>query len=74
MFSVNKFVNSQHLDTFLSNLGILPCDCVNSSFVDKYHSHIITGNLRIINNSIRRNIFCKGPENRENKVNIAYFE
>ena len=38
-----------------------------SPFVDKYLNNIITGDLRIINNSSLRNIFCKGPKYRDDK-------
>ena len=55
-----KFVNPLDLDELLSNPYILLCECANSPGVDKYHNRKITGNVRIINNSSLRNIFCTG--------------
>ena len=42
----------------LSNPDILPCVCASSPFDDKYYSHKITGELRIINNSRLTNMLC----------------
>ena len=61
IFNFNKFANSFNLDAFLSNPGISPCEYANSLFVDKYHNHIITGDLHT-NNSSLRNTFGKGPK------------
>ena len=47
-FNFNKFVNNLDLDFFLTNPDSLPCKYNNSPFVDKYHKHIVTGDLRII--------------------------
>ena len=60
MFNFDKFVNLLYLDAFLLTKDILPCECSDSPFVGKYHDHIITSALHITNNSILRNIFCKG--------------
>ena len=57
LFNFNQFVNSLDMDEFLSNPNILPCNCKNSPFIDKYHKHIITGDLRIISNSNLRKLF-----------------
>ena len=67
LFNFNQFVNSLDMDEFLSNPNILPCNCKNSPFIDKYHKHIITGDLRIISNSNLRKLFSKGPKYREPK-------
>ena len=47
----NKFINNLDLDLFLPNPHSLPCKCNNSPFVDKYHKHIATRDLRIIKNN-----------------------
>ena len=60
-FNFNKFVNNLDLDLFLTNPDSLPCKCNNSPFVDRYHKHIVTGDLRIIKNNALRKPFIKGP-------------
>ena len=50
------------MDFFLVNTDSLPCKCNDSPFVDKYHKHIVTGDLRIIKNNTLRKLFIKGPK------------
>ena len=64
-FNFNKFVNNLDLDLFLTNPDSLPCKSNNSPFVDRYHKHIVTGDLRIIKNNALRKLFIKGPKYRE---------
>ena len=45
-----------------------PCDCHSSTFCDPHHGHIVTGDLRIIDNSKLRKLFAKGPNYRENRT------
>ena len=61
-FNFNKFVNNLHFNLFLTNPDSLPCKCNNSPFVDRYHKHIVTGDLRIIKNNDLRKLFIKGLE------------
>ena len=61
-FNFEEFVNNLDLDLFLTNPDSLPCKCNNSPFVDRYHKHIVTGNLRIIKNNDLRKLFIKGLE------------
>ena len=49
--------------SFVENLPM--CDCSASEFCDPHHNHIISGDLRIINNSKLRKLFSKGPNYRE---------
>ena len=44
---------------------IFSCKCKDSKFVDSYHKHIVTGDLRIIANVELRNLLSKGPTYRE---------
>ena len=60
-FNLNKFVNNLDLDIFLTNPDSLPSKCDKPPFVDRYHKHIVTGDLRIIKNNALR----KGPKCRE---------
>ena len=64
-FNFNKFVNNLDMDLSLTNPDSLPCKCNNSPFVDKYHKHIVTGDLRINKNNALRKLFIKGPKYRE---------
>ena len=41
------------------------CECHSSPFVDKDHGHIMTGDLRIIENPHLRKLMSKGPNYRE---------
>ena len=43
----------------------LPCDCVSSDFSDPHHKHIITGDLRIVQNCKLRKLLTKGPNYHE---------
>ena len=42
-----------------------PCDCESSTFCDPHHKHIITGDLRLIENTKLRKLLTKGPNYRE---------
>ena len=45
-----------------------PCSCSGSTFCDPHHGHIVTGDLRIIQNPKLRKLLTKGPNYRENKT------
>ena len=49
-------------DTVIDDLSPYPCFCYGSSFVNKDHGHIVTGDLRIVKNNELRKIFVKGPK------------
>ena len=52
-------------DTF--GTGLHTCDCSTSEFVDQHHQHVLTGNLRIIENLRLRQLIQKGPNFRESR-------
>ena len=52
--------------SFVENLPT--CDCSASQFCDPHHNHIVSGDLRIIDNSKLRKLFSKGPNYREPKM------
>ena len=54
----NFFINSETGPPFL-------CSCSESNFCDPHHKHIVTGDLRIIENSKLRKLLTKGPNYRE---------
>lgn len=62
-FNFNKFVNFPDVNVFLVNNSTLHCDCRSSPFKDKDRNHIITGNLKIIDNIKLYNFFSKGQSN-----------
>ena len=54
------------LDSETSSL--FPCSCSESEYCDPHHGHVVTGDLRIIENAKLRKLFSKGPNYRENKT------
>ena len=48
--------------------SLFPCTCNESIHTDPHHGHVVTGDLRIIQNSKLRKLFSKGPNYRENKT------
>ena len=60
-------INSDNL-TFLDDL---PCACASSQFCDNHLGHVITGDLRFIENSQLRSLLSKGPNYRE-PSNVNY--
>ena len=51
-----------------NNVDAYPCHCNGSSFVDSDHGHVVTGDLRIVDNNKLRKLFVKGPKYREPSV------
>ena len=49
----------------LDNMNNLPCNCTTSPFTDPNHRHIVTGDIRIVQNNKLRKLLCKGPKYRE---------
>ena len=47
--------------------GLRSCNCSSSEFVDQHHAHVLTGDLRIIENVHLRQLIQKGPNYREPK-------
>ena len=45
-----------------------PCLCSESRFCDPHHQHIVTGDLRIVENQKLRKLLTKGPNYREPKT------
>ena len=60
IFNFNKYVNDLNMKVFLDENFIFPYGDAASPFADKYHSHIVTLNLRTINNSSSRKLCSKG--------------
>ena len=62
IFNFNKFVTSLNVENFIQNNSILPCECANSTFSNKHHGHIVSGDLRVVKNNKLRKLFAKGPK------------
>ena len=67
IFNFNRFTKSLDVKTFLENPESLPCCCASSPFIDKDHQHIITGDLRIVENTRLRKLLSRGPKFRESR-------
>ena len=62
--TVNDF-DGNDMQTY--GTGIKECSCSDSPFKDSHHQHILTGDLRIVDNNKLRKLFMKGPNFREPK-------
>jgi len=51
----------------LADPSTLPCNCESSPFNDVDHGHVITGDLKIVQNNKLRKLLAKGPKFRENE-------
>lgn len=66
IFNYKETVNTIDTDDLLTFGTNLPsCECSKSPFVDPDHGHIMTGDLRIIENQHLRKLISKGPNYRE---------
>ena len=64
-------INTDDHDTF--GTGLDSCQCQNSPYIDSNHGHIVTGDLRFVENSVLRKLLCKGPNYREpQSINLKY--
>ena len=59
--------NMKTFDTkdILDNMNNLPCNCTTSPFTDPNHGHIVSGDIRIVQNNKLRKLLCKGLKYRE---------
>ena len=62
IFNYKEFISNI---TVYDSVATYPCFCNGSPFVDGDHGHIVTGDLRIIQNNKLRKLFVKGPKYRE---------
>ena len=67
IFNFNKFTTNFNVSEFVKDKTVLPCNCSSSSFTDKHHGHIVSGDLRIVQNNKLRKLFTRGPKYRESK-------
>ena len=66
IFNYKKTVSEIDInDTISYGSGLPSCNCHSSSFKDTHHNHIVTGDLRFIENNDLRRLLSKGPNYRE---------
>ena len=66
ILNYKETVNSILVDDEVSfSLNTDNCECQNSIFCDPHHKHVVTGDLRIIENPKLRKLLAKGPGYRE---------
>ena len=68
LFNFAPTLSNLHVSEYLSNSQT--CQCKKSKFCYEPHGHVITGDLRVIENAKLRELVAKGPKYREpNRVN-----
>ena len=68
LFNFAPTLSNLNVSEYLSNSQT--CQCKKSKFCYEPHGHVITGDLRVIENTKLRELVAKGPKYREpNRVN-----
>ena len=62
---VCMYVKTLDTKDILENMNNLPCNCTTSSFTDANHGHIVSADIRIVQNNKLRKLLCKGPKYSE---------
>ena len=65
IFNHKEFIKTLDTNYILGNMNNLPCNCTTSPFTDPNHGHIITGDIRIVQNKKLKKLLCKGPKYKE---------
>ena len=65
MFNHKELIKTLDTNKILDNTINLPCNCTASPFIDQNHGHIVSGDIRIVQNNKLRKLLCKGPKYRE---------
>ena len=65
IFNPKEFIKTLDTKGILHNMINLPCNYTTSSFTDPNHGHIVSGDIRIVQNNKLRKLLCKGPKYRE---------
>ena len=56
------------MKTLFDDNFALPHECIDSTFMDKDHCHVIVSDLKIVNNNNLHNLLSNGPKYHENKI------
>ena len=62
IFNHKEFIKTLRSKNILDNMNNLPGSCTTSSFTDR---HIVTGDVRIVQNKKLRKLLCKCPRYKE---------
>lgn len=65
IFNYKETMTNLDVGEFIEQFDNIDCECEGSSFVDKFHKHIITGNLEFVKNQPLKYLFMQGPQFRE---------
>ena len=65
IFNHKEFIKTLDTKDILDNINNLPCSCTTSPFTNPNYGHIVTGDIRIVQNNKLRKLLCKGPKYRE---------
>ena len=71
IFNHKEFIKTLDPKDILDNINNLPCNCTISPFADPNHGHIVTGDIRIVQNNKLRKLLCKGLKYRE-PVSVSF--
>ena len=75
IFNHKEFIKTLDTKDILENMNNLPCNCTTSPFTDANHGHIVTGDIRIVQNNKLRKLLCKGTKYREPvSINFSNFK
>ena len=65
IFNHKEFIKTLDTKDILDNMNNLPCNCTTSPFTDPNHGHIVSGDIRIVQNNKLRKLLWEGPKYRE---------
>ena len=75
IFNHKEFIKTLDTKDVLDNMNNLPCKCTTPPFTDPNHGHIVTGDIRIVQNNKVKELLWKGPKYREPvSINFSNFK
>ena len=64
ILNYKEVIESLKVGDIIENWNSKRCDCDKSPYMDKYHGHVITGDIDIVDNKDLKNILKEGPNFR----------
>ena len=65
IFNHKEFIKTLDTKDILDSTNNLPCNCTTSPLTDPNHGHIVTVDIRIVQNNKLRKLLCRVPKYRE---------
>ena len=65
IFNHKEFIKTLNTKDILDNIKNLPCSRTRSSFTDSNHEHIVTVDIRIVQNNKLRKLLCTVPKYKD---------